>query len=56
MISARSERSDLTDFLLEGENIDIDIQENVRLLILQLVSFTYWSCVVCHACCYGPSN
>ena len=31
MISARSERSDITDILVEGEHIDLDIQENVRI-------------------------
>ena len=31
MISARSGRSDITDVLVEGEHIDLDIQENVRI-------------------------
>ena len=31
MISARSGRSDVTDILVEGEHIDLDIQENVRI-------------------------
>ena len=31
MISARSGRTEVTDILLTGENIDPDIQENVRL-------------------------
>ena len=31
MISARSGRSDITDILVEGEHIDLDIQENVRI-------------------------
>ena len=31
MISARSGETELTDILLTGENIDPDIQENVRL-------------------------
>ena len=30
MIAARSERTDITNILLEGEHIDLDIQENVR--------------------------
>ena len=33
MISARSWGHVLTDILLTGENIDIDIQENVRILL-----------------------
>ena len=31
MISARSGKSDITDILVEGEHIDLDIQENVRI-------------------------
>ena len=31
MISARSGRTEVTDILLTGENIDPDIQENVRI-------------------------
>ena len=31
MISARSGRTELTEILLTGEDIDLDIQENVRL-------------------------
>ena len=30
MIAARSGRTDITNILLEGEYIDLDIQENVR--------------------------
>ena len=30
MIAARSGRTDITNILLEGEHIDLDIQENVR--------------------------
>ena len=32
MIAARSGRNDITDILLEGEHINLDIQENVRIL------------------------
>ena len=31
MVSARSGRTEVTDILLTGENIDPDIQENVRI-------------------------
>ena len=30
MIAARSGRTDITNILLKGEHIDLDIQENVR--------------------------
>ena len=30
MIAARSGRTDVTNILLEGEHIDLDIQENVK--------------------------
>ena len=30
MIAARRGRTDITNILLEGEHIDLDIQENVR--------------------------
>ena len=33
MIAARSGRIDITNFLLEGEHIDLDIQENVSMLL-----------------------
>ena len=32
MIAARSGRTDITDIILEGEHIDLDIQENVRIM------------------------
>ena len=34
MIAARSGRTDITNILLEGEHIDLDIQENVRIYML----------------------
>ena len=37
MISARSGRTEVTDILLTGENIDPDIQENVRLQTTSLI-------------------
>ena len=37
MISARSGRAEVTDILLTGENIDLDIQENVRLQTTSLI-------------------
>ena len=33
MIAARSGRTDITNILLEGEHIDLDIQENVSILL-----------------------
>ena len=45
MIAVRSGRTDITNILLEGEHINLDIQENVRkprLLALPSL-FTYWS-------------
>ena len=36
MIAARSGRTDITNILLEGEHIDLDIQENVRNTIWRL--------------------
>ena len=32
MIAARSGRTDITNILLNGEHIDLDIQENVRIM------------------------
>ena len=40
MISARSWTTELTDILLTGDNIDTDIQENVRIFFWTL------SCVI----------
>ena len=37
MIAARSGRTDITNILLEGEHVNLDIQENVRNTI------KYWS-------------
>ena len=37
MISARSGETELTDILITGENIDPDIQENVRLQTTSLI-------------------
>ena len=34
MIAARSGRTDITNILLEGEHIDLDIQENVSVLCI----------------------
>ena len=36
MIAARSGRTDITNILLEGEHIDLDIQENVSLFCVLL--------------------
>ena len=35
MIAAGSGRTDITNILLEGEHIDLDIQENVSVPLLQ---------------------
>ena len=35
MIAARSGRTDITNILLEGEHIDLDIQENVSVYCVQ---------------------
>ena len=37
MISAMSGRTEITDILLTGENVDPDIQENVRLQTTSLI-------------------
>ena len=37
MISARSGDTEVTDIILTGENIDSDIQENVRLQTTSLI-------------------
>ena len=41
MISARSGRTEVTDILLTGENIDPDIQENVRISSCAIHVFTF---------------
>ena len=41
MISARSGRSDVTDILVEGEHIDLDIQENVRIYSVHVYTNKY---------------
>ena len=40
MIAARSGRTDITNILLEGEHIDLDIQENVSVYCLQVMYFS----------------
>ena len=43
MISVGGGRTDITNILLEGDHIDLDIQENVSLHVrLHLI----WKCVV----------
>ena len=37
MIAARSGRTDITNILLNGEHIDLDIQENVRIMYYMYV-------------------
>ena len=37
MIAARSGRTGITNILLEGEHIDLDIQENVSRIVIQLL-------------------
>ena len=36
MLAIRSAKADLANILLEGEHIDLDIQENVSVCMLQL--------------------
>ena len=64
MISARSGESDITDILVEGEHIDLDIQENVRIYIYmykcELCTYMYklsctlymYMCNNVHICIY----
>ena len=40
MISARAGRTDITNILLEGEHIDLDIQENVSVYVYLLLIMT----------------
>ena len=50
MISARSGRTELTDILLTGDNIDTDIQENVRMYsccVIEIGSETHTKYVTC---------
>ena len=50
MISARSGRTELTDILLTGDNIDTDIQENVRIYsccVIEIYSETHTKYVTC---------
>ena len=52
MISARGRRTDITNILLEGEHIDLDIQENVSACVLKSIGtimvFVYRSCFSVH--------
>ena len=50
MISVRGGRTDITNILLEGEHIDLDIQENVSVCVLKLnhMVFVYRSCFSVH--------
>ena len=43
MIAARSGRTDITNTLLEGKHIDLNIQENVSLLLQALNTFNHKS-------------
>ena len=49
MIAARSWSSDITDILLEGEHIDLDIQENVRIQTQVESYMSSWWLAVCGA-------
>ena len=40
MIAARSGRTDVTNILLEGEHINLDIQENVSVYCVRLLPYT----------------
>ena len=41
MIAARSGRTDITNILLEGKHIDLDIQENVSVLVWVLHFYNF---------------
>ena len=43
MIAARSGRTDITNILLEGEHIDLDIQENVSVYCSQVMYISIFS-------------
>ena len=40
MIAARSGRTDITNILLEGKHINLDIQENVSVYYIWLLPYT----------------
>ena len=44
MIAARSGRTDITNILLEGDHIDLDIQENVSVYCIGPSTF-----IPCHS-------
>ena len=55
MISARGVRADITNILLEGEHIDLDIQENVSVHVLKLNPLgTIWFLCTGHVFLYIP--
>ena len=55
MISARGVRTDITNILLEGEHIDLDIQENVSACVLKLNPLgTIWFLCTGHVFLYIP--
>ena len=65
MIAARSGRTDITNILLNGEHIDLDIQENVRImyyLYVHIVNITlsvHNACMhtnLLHTCMYVYTN
>ena len=50
MTSARSRRTELTDILLTGDDIDTDIQKNVRMYsccVIEIDSVTHTKYVTC---------
>ena len=48
MISVRAGRTDITNILLEGEHIDLDIQENVSAHVCLLVIMAHFGLMIWH--------
>ena len=61
MISSRGGRTDITNILLEGEHIDLDIQENVSVYFFYVAHFDMAFCphAIALSCslavCYIPT-
>ena len=48
MISVRGGRTDITNILLEGEHIDLDIQENVSAHVCLLLIMAHFGLMIWH--------
>ena len=44
MIAARGGRTDITNILLEGEHMDLDIQKNVRIMYTHYIFMSMYYC------------